>query len=110
LSWGVPYDVFFTLNPNTLRPFEEAYKIKCREDADAMNYSSWLIGRYVCASISACFGRGRKYPEEPFKRRDEEDENGYVLTDADRFKAFALAYNAQKQKKIQHQGGGVMNG
>ena len=104
MTWGVPYDVFFDLNPDTLRPFEDAYAIKCKEKADELNHSAWLIGRYVCASIAACFGRGHRYPQEPFKRTDEEDENGYILTDADRFKAFAMTFNAQKQKKDQKQG------
>lgn len=101
LLWGVPYDVFFLLNPQTIRPFEKSYRIKCEDEAEAMNHSAWLIGRYVCASIAACFGK-KQYPERPFESKanaDDGDGESYEFSDAQRFEAFAITYNLQHKEK-----------
>lgn len=101
LLWGIPYDVFFLLNPHTIRPFEKAYRIKCEDEADAMNHNAWLIGRYVCSSIAACFGKNKKYPESPFKRNDDVDGENYQFSDAQRFEAYTIRYNIQYERKAE---------
>lgn len=97
LVWGIPYDIFFTLDPHTIKPFEKAYQIKTKDEAQVMNYNAWLIGKYICSSIASCLSRKAKYPSEPFKSRDD-DEEGYVLSDADRFEMFASVFNTQHKE------------
>lgn len=104
LLWGVPYDVFWSLDLNTIKPFQESYRIKCENNAEIMNHQAWLIGRYVCESIATCFGKNHSYPDKPFGRDEESDEDGYIFTDADRFRVFAMAYNKRFEPKSDNKG------
>lgn len=112
LLWGIPYAIFYDLDFRSIKPFQESYRIKCREDADIMNHNAWLIGRYICESIATCFGKNHRYPEEPFERTENADgEDEYIFTDADRFRIFAMAYNKQHPQlpnPAKEEGGMVM--
>lgn len=101
LVWGIPYGVFYSLDLNSIKPFRKAYRLRCEEQAEAMNHSAWLIGRYVCESIATCFSKNHSYPEKPFESKDKtEDGEAYVFRDADRFQVFAMAYNKHRNKGV----------
>lgn len=72
LKIGVPWDVFWHLNPKKLEPFVKAYAQKKQERSDEM----WLMGQYVAAALDATvcnampFIKRRskgKYPERPIR-------------------------------------------
>lgn len=101
LVWGIPYDVFFCLDLNSIKPFQRAYRLRCEEKAEAIKHSAWFIGRYVCESIATCFSKNHSYPEKPFESKDKtEDGEAYVFRDADRFQVFAMAYNKHRNKNV----------
>lgn len=64
--YGVPYELFWHLNPTKMRPFQIAYERRLEaEDANA-----WLQGLYIKAAIdSAIMGKKNKYPEKPFSTK-----------------------------------------
>ena len=101
LVWGIPYDAFWSFDLNSIKPFQQAYKLRCEEKAEAINHSAWLIGRYVCESIATYFSKNHSYPEKPYENKEKtEDGEAYVFRDADRFQVFAMAYNKRREKKI----------
>ena len=61
--------------------------------------AGWAHGVYTLKAITS--SRNRKYPEEPLKLWGGQpvDEDGKPLTDADRFEAWAMAFNARFQSK-----------
>ena len=96
LTWGVDFDLFWNLNPKTIKPFKKAYEQSERKEVYMMRYQSWLSGIYVMSAISSCFGKGRqKYPKMPQFEEESEDNK---LSDAERFEAFAIAFNHAKKK------------
>lgn len=46
---GVPYDLFWHLNPRKLLPFAETYRRKRQQQSDDM----WLMGQYVASALDA---------------------------------------------------------
>lgn len=49
LSIGVPYDLFWHLNPTKLKPFMDAYHRKQRE----IDAQMWYMGQYVMSALNA---------------------------------------------------------
>jgi hypothetical protein len=49
LVMGVPYDLFWHLNPQKLLPFAEAHRKKQQARSDEM----WLMGQYVASALDA---------------------------------------------------------
>lgn len=82
LVYGVPYDLFWHLNPTKLKPFAEAYKIKLNEQ-DALAYYAGLYNlRAFSVTLDAAFsGKNRstlKYFEHPIRYSDEDVEDARV--------------------------------
>lgn len=82
LVYGVPYDLFWHLNPTKLKPFAEAYKIKLNEQ-DALAYYAGLYNlRAFAVTLDAAFsGKNRstlKYFEHPIRYSDEDVEDARV--------------------------------
>lgn len=46
---GVPYELFWHLNPRKLLPFAETYQRKRQQQSDDM----WLMGQYVASALDA---------------------------------------------------------
>lgn len=75
----------------------QTYKNEQSEDG-------WVHGIYVQRAIGASFSKHGKYPDDYIRLYGEEttaiDEDGetYVLTDADRFFAFATMFNKAHEK------------
>lgn len=66
-----------------------------------MSEVGWTNGRYVALAIGTSFSKGKRYPNEPdviFDMSHEHTEE-HELTDADRFWAFAQAFNKQAESK-----------
>ena len=67
------------------------------KQAEDAHFDGWVHGQYVGAAIGANFSKRAKYPHEPFYQmviEDDSEEERYVMTDADRFEAWSLAFNA----------------
>lgn len=82
------------LNPETLEPFYKAYKIKKKNESDLINYQAWLSGAYANRAIVSFFNR-KRYPDNPLKEQGEQEA---PMTDAERFGAYAAAFNVAKAK------------
>ena len=60
---GVDYELFWTLNPKTLKPFIKAFSLKQRQD----DFLAWQQGAYIRLAIASVFAKSEKvkYPPEP---------------------------------------------
>lgn len=89
---------FYSLNPKLImryQPFMSKRMEKLREDT---HFNGWVYGQYFGHSIGSSISRSAKYPSKPFYTMDmeeEEDAEVYVLSDVERFKMFALTFNAE---------------
>ena len=63
LAMGVEYSLFYTLNPNKLKPFVKAYELQQQLELDKIYLETWLSGHYVTLAISTALGG--EYPEQP---------------------------------------------
>jgi len=72
LVYGVPYELFWHLNPTKLKPFKIAYQ----KQLDQKNQLAWIQGQYNLLAIGSVFnGKKCKYPKKPFgKQEDFNDE------------------------------------
>jgi hypothetical protein len=96
LSIGIDYNTFWLLNPKKVKVFTKVFIEKKEEERALINYTSWLTGLYISHSIGACFSKNAKYPDKPFdltaKEQDSKD-------DAERFGAWAIAFNHKYEKE-----------
>ena len=89
---------FYAMNPKLIlryQPFMQKRLEKIREDT---HFGGWVYGQYVAASIGANFSKRAKYPEKPYfvmELEEADEEEAYVMTDVERFKMFALSFNAE---------------
>lgn len=77
---GVPYETFWHLNPNKLRAFAKAYKLKLKRKDEEL----WLQGKYNFEALMVAFshfGAGlngktseAKYLDKPYSKFGEEYE------------------------------------
>lgn len=97
VKYGIPTREFYGLNPKLILRYQP-YLAKIREkQAEDAHFDGWVHGQYVGAAIGANFSKRAKYPHEPFYQmviEDDSEEERYVMTDADRFEAWALTFNA----------------
>lgn len=88
------------MTPKILDVYQEEYERKQQEEADMMDYSSWLSGLYVKDAITAAF-KG-KYPDNPYhviEREEQEREENPNKANAKDFSNWAMAYNLANSKK-----------
>lgn len=64
------------LNPKILNIYQESYIKKREEEAETLNYSSWLQGQYNMLSIGAAMNKKNRYPKEPLKAKKAEGVSG----------------------------------
>ena len=96
--YGVPYDLFWHLNPNKLKPWREAYG----EQNRANDTMAWNIGRYVLEAIASCFG-SHSYTDRPYSLKEQQEaQEGF--TDAERFEIWAMQFNSQRNKNDDDKG------
>jgi hypothetical protein len=58
---GVDYDLFWTLNPKSMKPFVKAFELKQQHE----NQIAWLQGMYIRLAIISAFNKESKYPNKP---------------------------------------------
>ncbi len=83
MTIGVPYDVFWNLNPKKLESFEIAYKNKRHIEDEKM----WYMGQYIMSAIDATIcnafrkhrSDGGEYIEKPFMQKEivKKEKNNY---------------------------------
>lgn len=90
LLYGVPYELFWHLNPRKLEPFKMAYQKRLEID----NHNAWIQGQYIRLAIGSVLdGKKCKYPEEPLFAKEE------GLSSEEKFLAWIEVYNANFDKK-----------
>lgn len=72
LAIGVPYELFWHLNPNKLRSFMVAFEQK-REFQDSQ---MWFMGQYIMSALNATVmnivnKEKQKYVDKPFQQKSE---------------------------------------
>lgn len=98
VRYGIPMHEFYSLNPKLVlryQPFMKLRKEKLQEDT---HFDGWVFGQYIAASIGANFSKKTKYPLQPYymmQTEDDTEEEAYVLDDVERFKIFAMTFNAE---------------
>lgn len=66
---GIEYETFWTLNPNTIKPFVKAFELS-KEYDDTM---LWMQGQYIQLAVASVMdGKNNKYPTKPLTMGDEE--------------------------------------
>jgi len=65
LMIGVDYDLFWTLNPKSIKPFIRAFELKQEHE----NQIAWLQGMYIRLAIISAFNKEAKYPSKPLTNK-----------------------------------------
>lgn len=99
MLYGVPYELFWHLNPTKLEPFKKAYLLSKKEEARLQDVYGWVYGRYVMEAIGAAFSKEYSYPESPRSAMKSNENNKQVMSDGARFAAFALAHRKALEDK-----------
>jgi hypothetical protein len=58
---GVDYDLFWTLNPKSLKPFVKAFDLKTQYD----DRVAWQSGLYIRMAVASVISKQAKYPSSP---------------------------------------------
>lgn len=96
LAIGIPYELFWTLNPRKLIPFQKTEKIRYERDLSTANLISWLSGKYVTEAIASCFGKNHKYPINPYDLFGSKKQE---LTMKEKLELWAISVNSEFDKK-----------
>lgn len=91
----IPYESFWKMNPRILNIYRLQYEEEEQKNADMIDYSAWLNGRYVMRAIAACIDKKNKYPEAPFGKSTEEETSDVA---AAKFSAWAKRFNEERDK------------
>ena len=62
MAIGVPYDLFWVLNPRELEPFKKAFSLS-QEISDINN---WQLGNYIRVAVASVLDPKAKFPDKPF--------------------------------------------
>lgn len=103
MAIGVPYELFWKLNPHTLKPFTEAHKIKRK----ILDEQMWTLGIYVQRAVSVAVEHNlagkkaqSKYFEEPIMMQEQTSEQPKTEVDKEERKRkaemFFMALEAKK--------------
>lgn len=95
---------FYRLNPKRIERYQPFLMARLKADKDDDSERGWINGSYVARAIGAAMSKRNKYPNEPIKFYEPEtNDEGEPLTDADRFNAFAAAFNAANAGRFKTQ-------
>lgn len=90
LMIGVPYDLFWGLDPKSLTPFIKAFSLSQKQ----RDYEMWMQGRYIQLAIGSNLSKQCKYPEKPLTMKQNHQMD--ILEIKSRFMAHARILNAEK--------------
>lgn len=82
LSVCVPYEIFWNLSPNKLKPFAKANEMKIKQK----NCEMWMQGFYMMSAIGACFSKSSKYPNKPINFYSKKSKEEIEIQEWERFK------------------------
>lgn len=97
MRYGLPVDEFYRMNPKQIERYQPFLLEKIKYDRDEMSQRGWIDGQYVAKAISINFSKKAKYPDSPiqfYRPTEEIEEEEYRVTDADKFWAGAMVFNA----------------
>ena len=98
VRYGVPFDEFYRLNPARLERYIPYFIEQEAQSVSNNHLGGWIYGQYVAASVGSCLSKKVKYPKEPYYMNTHfVEEETQKITDADRFEAFALSFNAGRK-------------
>lgn len=90
---GVDYDLFWRLNPKTLKPFIKAFSLRQQYDDTLI----WTQGKYIQLAIASTLDKKAKYPTVPFSQIVETPEDR-MLAIKERFMVQAELINSRFEK------------
>lgn len=97
---GIDYELFWRLNPKKMEAFEEAFIKRTKLNQQQDNVNAWLNGIYMSYAIASCFGKNSQYPSEPINvYNDEMSQQERLKMEAEKFEAYAIAFNNEFRKK-----------
>ena len=91
---------FYHTNPKELERHLPFLIERYKSDANKLSEIGWTNGQYVAIAIGTSFSKGKRYPNEPYEVFDmtrEHTAEQQEFTDADRFWAFAQAFNKKSE-------------
>ena len=91
MALHIPLAEFRKLNPTIMTRYQRFFAEQEKQRIKDRSTEGWLYGSYNARAIGACFSKKMKYPKEPVDMDNSETKK---LTDAERFAAFAEAFNA----------------
>lgn len=92
---------FYRTNPKELERHLPFLIERYKSDANKLSEIGWTNGQYVAIAIGTSFSKGKRYPNEPYEVFDmtrEHTAEQQEFTDADRFWAFAQAFNKRSEQ------------
>lgn len=98
LAIGVPYELFWELNPHKLKAFYKAYEIHKK----ILDEEMWIMGAYVNNAVLSAVEHNlagkkakTKYLEQPFLKQEQTEE----LKQAEKMKQVKALFTALEIKK-----------
>ena len=99
---GIDCGTFWSMTPKAMSQYLVGYqrmkRMEAEQDAERMDYESWLAGSYVGNAIASCFDKRAKYPKRPHSYKEPEDTRTAADMAAE-FRNFAKAFNANRQAR-----------
>lgn len=89
------------MTPKLLDVYQKEYERRKQDEADMMDYSAWLNGKYIKSAIAVFINKQNEYPAKPFHELNKTDINQDVSPDkqaAINFGNWAMAFNLARGK------------
>lgn len=66
LMIGVDYELFWVLNPKSLKPFVKAFNLQTKHE----DMIAWQSGIYIRMAVASVMDKNVKYPKTPLMSKD----------------------------------------
>ena len=96
LQFGIPIDVFWTLNPKYMYMYQEEYIREKKEQMQMLDVSAYYQGMYVQQAIASCFSKKVRYPKKPISLEKKKTK---PLSGEEQFKLWIEEYNRRFDEK-----------
>ena len=99
MRYGIPINEFYNqYNPKYMEMKQKAYIDSIEAEYDKINHSGWVHGQYIISAIQKALDpKKAKYPDKPFDKNEEVQQNPEIQ--AMKFKDWADAHNKKFQQK-----------
>lgn len=98
VKYHIPMMQFYQMNPRMIERYQPYMNEWLEQHMGEYSTAGWANGLYVARVIGSLGKGGESYPESPLDLIDhgsDEEEETYTFTDADKFGAWAAAFNKQ---------------